>query len=120
MSDDRRMNAARKAELRACVAAASEAAEKARADDGMASQDYGYVTGLDDGMRLLAEALDALDAAERRAAEAEGLLSRAVKYAREDRMRTPGLTRLARVLAEAERSLALASVATGGQGGEGT
>ncbi len=63
--------------------------------------------------------LDALDAAERRAAEAEGLLSRAVKYAREDRMRTPGLTRLARVLAEAERSLALASVATGGQGGEG-
>ena len=61
----------------------------------------------------LREAIDALDAAERRAAEAESLLSRAVKYAREDRMRTSRSTRLARVLAEAERALALASVATG-------
>jgi hypothetical protein len=34
-----------------------------------------------------------------------GLLERAVKYAREDRAQTPGVTRLARVLAEAEKEL---------------
>ena len=35
-----------------------------------------------------------------------GLLARAVKYAHEDGMRTPGVTRLARVLAEAGSALA--------------
>jgi hypothetical protein len=36
----------------------------------------------------------------------EALLARCIKYAREDRMRTPGKTRLARALADAERVLA--------------
>ncbi len=38
-------------------------------------------------------------------AEAAALLARAIKYAKEDRARTPGKTRLARVLEEAERFL---------------
>jgi DNA repair exonuclease SbcCD ATPase subunit len=44
-------------------------------------------------------------------AEAEALLHRIVKYAREDRMRTPGKTRLARALIEAGDLLSLASAA---------
>jgi predicted nucleic acid-binding Zn-ribbon protein len=40
-----------------------------------------------------------------RVKELEELLGRAVKYAREDRAVTPGVTRLARVLAEAETAL---------------
>jgi hypothetical protein len=41
------------------------------------------------------------------------LLRRIVKYAREDRMRTPGYTRLARALVEADRMLAMARTGTG-------
>lgn len=41
------------------------------------------------------------------------LLERIVRYAREDRMRTPGYTRLARALVEADRLLAKARTGTG-------
>lgn len=62
--------------------------------------------------RALLEARAVSAAHEARANGLEGaltvatkLLERCVKYAREDRMKTPGSTRLARVLAEAERVL---------------
>lgn len=41
------------------------------------------------------------------------LLERIVRYAREDRMQTPGYTRLARALVEADRLLAKARTGTG-------
>lgn len=59
--------------------------------------------------RIIREQIAALSAAERRAAEAEALIGRIVKYAREDRARTPGTTRLARALDEADQLLALRS-----------
>ncbi len=49
-----------------------------------------------------------------RIAELEALLHRAIKYAREDEMRTPGVTRLARVLEEAKRVLAEGAPAPSG------
>jgi hypothetical protein len=48
----------------------------------------------------------ALDAANRETRAANALLARIVKYATEDRAITPGTTRLARVLSEAEAHLA--------------
>ena len=47
-----------------------------------------------------------LDEKTHQVAQLEALLTRIVKYAREDRAETPGATRLARALAEAERMLA--------------
>lgn len=53
-----------------------------------------------------AEAQERIDAREQAVPAALSLLARCVMYAREDRMQTPGSTRLARALAEAERLLA--------------
>src|SRR5690606_30777860 len=55
------------------------------------------------GRECLAELMGAEPAAR---SEVEALLRRIIKYAREDRARTPGVTRLARALAEAEALLA--------------
>lgn len=65
-----------------------------RATNGGEAQGYPPIV-----RRLLA----AHDDAATRLAEATALLERIVKYAREDRATTPGVTRLARALAEAER-----------------
>jgi hypothetical protein len=67
-----------------------------RATNGGETQGYPPII-----RRLLA----AYDEQEQRLAGATTLLTRIVKYAREDRASTPGSTRLARVLEESERFL---------------
>lgn len=59
-----------------------------------------------DGARVVAEQADLYrDASEQKLAAANALLARIVKYATEDRASTPGTTRLARALSEAEAHL---------------
>jgi diadenosine tetraphosphate (Ap4A) HIT family hydrolase len=80
----------------------------------------GQETALQDAVReaggdpseIISENFEFIRRLAARVAKLEGLLGRAVKYAREDRMRTPGTTRLARLLEEASAAL---SEARGGE-----